>query len=73
MFKEKLGCGEYECCLPWDQCHVDMRRTTVLPLSAHTSPGFETQPSCKAAVPLNNGTADAQCVCERGGGEHSTD
>jgi len=50
-----------------------MCRTAVLPPSAHKCAGFETQPSCKAAVPLNNGTADARCVCERGGGEHSTD
>lgn len=45
-----------------------MCRTTVLPPSADRSPGFETQPSCKAAVLLNNGAADAQCVCEGGEG-----
>lgn len=70
---EKLECGECGCYSPWDQCQVDMCRTTVLPPSAQRSPGCETQPSCKAAAPLNNGTADAGCVCERGGGEPSTD
>lgn len=60
---ERLACVEYGYWSPWDQCQVDKCRT-VLPQPAHKSPGFEIQPLCKAAVLLNNGTADAQSVCE---------
>lgn len=42
-------------------------------LSLHTNLQVLRPSLCKAAVLLNNGTADAQGVCEGGGGEHSTD
>lgn len=40
----------------------------VQPPFADKSPGFESHLPCKAAVPPNNGAADAGCIWEGGRG-----